>query len=81
MHIEKGRTLFGEVAQTYETSLETDDQGKQFWQVNDMAGDSQSEFIALIRDGKSDIEIGEILRCDRTTAFRRRKSAKANGLI
>lgn len=81
VHIEKGRTLFGEVAQPFETSLETDDHGYQVWQMTDLADNRLDQFIPLFHEGKSDSEIAEIVGVDRTTVYRRRRSAKADGLL
>ncbi len=81
VHIEKGRTLFGEVAQPFETSLETDDHGHQVWQMTDLADNRLDQFIPLFHEGKSDSEIAEIVGVDRTTVYRRRRSAKADGLL
>jgi len=79
VHIEKGRTLFGEDAKPFETSLNDDDNGDLVWQISDLVSDLGAQITPFLGQGKSDSEIANIVGCDRSTVFRHRKSAKADG--
>jgi len=81
VHVEKGRTLFGQAADVFEAQLETDAAGRQRWQVTDMANTQDEEIIDRIKAGQSNADISRSTGLHRSTVGRRRKAAELDGRL
>jgi hypothetical protein len=79
VHIEKGRSLYGDEAKAFEAHLCADQHGRQAWTLKDLEDGQASQIAQMASMGMKPNEIAADLGIHRATVYRHLKVTKANG--
>jgi putative DNA primase/helicase len=79
VHIEKGRSLYGEDAAAFEAHLTADDRGCQAWTLKPLEEGQDARISELATLGMKPNEIAADLGIHRSTVYRRLTKAKGSG--
>jgi DNA-binding CsgD family transcriptional regulator len=79
VHVEKGRSLYGEDAAAFEAHLTADERGAQTWTLKPLEADQDEKITELAGLGMKPHEIATDLGIHRATVYRHLGKTKANG--
>ncbi len=80
VHIEKGRSLYGEDAEAFEAHLAADQHNRQIWTMKPLEDGQDSRIAELVSLGMKPAEIAGDLGIHRATVYRHlNKAGKLNG--
>ena len=80
VHVEKGRSLYGDDAKAFEAHLTADQHGYQTWSMKDLEDGQGEQIASMAAMGMKPNEIAVDLGVHRATVYRHLKAAgKANG--
>ena len=78
VHLEKGRDIFGEIAEPFEAALDTRD-GKAVWHVCEIVDETLEQSRPLFNSGKSVRQVAKELGVSKSAAGRLRKRLEEDG--